>query len=236
MIKCLFLVEGPYDLLRLSLLKSLFDENKLEIIPLEGDKLTTTNYIKDYRSTITAYLSKLSTYSLEDFDFLAQICDTDGCFIDKPLIVSNPALSKIKYYRDHIEAIEVNTKVCSDEHKRNNINALLKSGEIELFYNSCNIDDAFDGIINPSKKQKSSLAIAMYNKYKEDLFAFIDLIFASDKSGSESYEESWNYIQSGTNSLSQTTNLKFFLINHISELKEEYREYVLKLINNNKSE
>ena len=48
MIKCLFLVEGPYDLLRLSLLKGLFDENKLEIVPLAGDKLTTSNYFKKY--------------------------------------------------------------------------------------------------------------------------------------------------------------------------------------------
>lgn len=236
MVKCLFLVEGPYDLQRLSLLKSLFDENKLEIIPLEGDKLTSINYFEDYRTIVTAFLSKLSTYSFEDFDFLAQICDTDGCFVERSSIVHNHALSKIKYYRDRIEAIDVNTKVCSNEYKRNSIKALLKSGEVELFYNSCNIDDAFDGIINPSRKQKSSLAIAMYNKYKSDLYAFIDLIFVSDKSGSESYEDSWNYIQSGTNSLSQTSNLKFFLINHISELKEEYKEYVLKLINNNKSE
>ena len=42
--KCLFLVEGPYDKLRLSLLEQLFDTNKLIIIPFETDKLTKKNY------------------------------------------------------------------------------------------------------------------------------------------------------------------------------------------------
>lgn len=233
MIKCLFLVEGPYDLQRLSLLKGLFDENKLEIIPLEGDKLTNKDYISNYRSIISGYLNKISTHSLDDFDLLAQICDTDGCFIDKTFIHPNSLIRKIKYYRNHVETIDVNSKITRDEHKRNNINSLLNNGEIELYYNSCNIDDAFDGVINPSKKQKGSLAIEMYNKYKDNLSDFIDLIFASDKTGSISYQNSWDIIKSGFNSLSQTSNLKYFLINHINELKEEYKKYVLSLINEN---
>ena len=68
MIKCLFLVEGPYDLLRLSLLKGLFDENKLEIVPLAGDKLTTSGYFKKYEEVIRHFLNVESTYSYEDFE------------------------------------------------------------------------------------------------------------------------------------------------------------------------
>lgn len=226
MTKCLFLVEGPYDLQRLSLLKSLFDENKLEIIPLEGDKLTDKDYISKYRQTITFYLSKESTHSFDEFDFLAQICDTDGCYVDKAHIIKNDLKPKIVYNRTHIELREVDSKISIDENKRNNIEALLKSREIELFYNSCNIDDAFDGIMNPSRRQKANLAINMYNTYKDDLFGFVDLIFNGDKSNAKTFSESWEFIQQGTNSLLQTSNLKFFLLNHIDELKEEHIKYI----------
>ena len=230
MVKCLFLVEGPYDLQRLSLLKGLFDENKLEIVPLEGDKLTTKDYSQNYRETISFHLNRESTHSFEEFDFLAQICDTDGCYIDKSLLIQKSEITKIKYYRTHVDIKEVDPKAIKDEYKRNNICALLSSGEIELFYNSCNIDDAFDGCLNPTKKQKGNLAINMYNKYKDDLFGFIDLLFESDKSNTITYSDSWLFIQQGTNSLLSSSNLKYFLINHIDDLKEEYKLYVLNKI------
>ena len=44
--KCLFLVEGPYDKLRLSLLEDLFDPNKLVIIPFNCDKLQKKEYFR----------------------------------------------------------------------------------------------------------------------------------------------------------------------------------------------
>lgn len=228
MIKCLFLVEGPYDLQRLALLKILFDEKKLEIVPLKGDKLTTNGYAKKHKSIIKEFLNKESTHSYEDFDLFAQICDTDGCFINDSLIQLNLSLSKIQYSRDHIESNDVDAIVRRNKTKRNNINELLSSKKIELYYNSCNIDDVFNEKLNPNKKQKQKLAVEMYNQYSEDLFGFIDAIFQADHSGSSTHIDSWNYIKIGCNSLQATSNLKFFLINHIDDLKQEYREYITK--------
>ena len=228
MIKCLFLVEGPYDLLRLSLLKGLFDENKLEIVPLAGDKLTTNSYFKKYEEVIRHFLNVESTHSYEDFDLFAQICDTDGCFISDEAIVENLDNAKIKYFRDRVEINDIDSIIRRNKTKRDNINALLKSGKIELFYNSCNIDDVFDGKLNPRNKQKKRLAVDMYNKYSTDLPGFIDLLFNSDYSGASNHKESWDYIKIGQNSLSPTTNLKFFLINHIDDLKNEFKDYIAK--------
>ena len=228
MTRCLFLVEGPYDLLRLSLLKGLFDENKLEIVPLAGDKLTTNDYCEKYEEVIKHFLSVESTHSFEDFDLFAQICDTDGCFVADDTIVENLENTKIKYFRDRVEINDVDSIIRRNKTKRDNINALLKSGKIELFYNSCNIDDVFDGKLNPKNKHKKRLAVDMFNRYSTDLKGFIDLIFYSDHSGSASHKESWDYIKIGKNSLSATTNLKFFLINHIDDLKDEYKDYIAK--------
>lgn len=225
--KCLFLVEGPYDLQRLALLKLVFDSNKLEIVPLAGDKLTTKNYYKDYKSIITFYLTKESTHLYEDFDFFAQICDTDGCFIDDELLLESKAISSIKYYRNYIEVSNVGSKRSQNAIKVENIISLLAAKDIELYYNSCNIDDAFNNMQNPSKKQKKQLAISMYGTYKDNLRGFIDLLFASDRSNTKSFNESWNYIKSGTNSLSSTSNLKFFLLRHLDDLKDEFRAYIL---------
>lgn len=226
MIKCLFLVEGPYDLLRLSLLKRIFDESKLEIVPLEGDKLTDSSYSRNFGSIIKKYLQKVSTHDIKDFDLLAQICDMDGCYIDDSLVKENSTIKDIKYYRDHIDAKDAIEKVKLNEVKRKNIDGFLKNGKIELYYNSTNIDDVYDNNQNPSKKQKKSFAIQMYQRYEKNLKGFIDAIFHADKSHTKDFEESWSYITFGVNSLNSTSNLKYFLIKHINELKSEYKFYV----------
>lgn len=224
--RCLFLVEGPYDMQRLTLLKSVFDERRLEIFALSGDKLTTKDYYINYASIIKQCLDRESTYSYEDFDFIAQVCDTDGCFIPDNLIYQNEESEKIHYFRDHIEVKEAESKIVIDKNKRENIERLLKNKEIELFYNSCNIDDAFNKTPNPSRLQKRSFALTMYNKYRENLEGFIDLMFEVDTSNTTSYQESWDYIKKGINSLQPTSNLKYFLINHMDDLKEPYKELV----------
>lgn len=230
MIKCLFLVEGPYDLLRLSLLKKIFDDNKLEIVPLEGDKLTDSSYLRNFNSIIKKYLQKVSTHDIKDFDLLAQICDTDGCYIDDRLVNEDSTIKNIKYYRDHVDAKDAIEKIKFNAIKRKNINGFLTNGKIELFYNSTNIDDVYDGNQNPTKKQKASLAINMYKKYEKNLKGFIDAIFNADKSHTKDFRESWTYVTFGVNSLQSTSNLKYFLIKHINELKPEYKLYVTEKI------
>lgn len=57
MIKCLLLVEGPFDRLRLSILKDLFDENKLVLIPFDCDKLSEIDFCINFKEDIKNILS-----------------------------------------------------------------------------------------------------------------------------------------------------------------------------------
>ena len=47
--KCLILVEGPFDKLRLDCLLDLFKEDKIVILPLGGDLLTSKNYYRNHK-------------------------------------------------------------------------------------------------------------------------------------------------------------------------------------------
>ncbi len=66
----------------------------------------------------------------------------------------------------------------------------------------------------------------MYTKYKKDLFGYIDLIFENERLNSSDYLDSWKLIETDMNSLKNTTNLKYFLLNHFSDMKEEYQKIV----------
>ena len=100
MIKCLFLVEGPYDKQRLILLENLFDKAKLEIFPFGCDMLSEKDYYKNYIEEIKAMLSKEKTFKIDDFNTIVQVCDLDGCFIKDEYIIENKEISKIKYNKD----------------------------------------------------------------------------------------------------------------------------------------
>ncbi len=228
--KCLFLVEGPYDKLRLSLIENLFDSSKLVIIPFETDKLQQSNYYLDIQNEIKAILSKEKTHDIDDFDCIVQVCDTDGCFIDSSKILENSSLKHTSYFDDHIETLNLKSFLAHHSYKIENINNILSDNNIDLYYNSTNIDHAFDGIRNPSKIQKKNLALKMYNKYKDDLEGFVTLLFDCLSSDDTDYIGTWNYIKKDDNSLSRASNLFVFLIKNYDDLKDEVKIIIKKLI------
>ena len=127
MIKCLFLVEGPYDKQRLILLENLFDKAKLEIFPFGCDMLSEKDYYKNYIEEIKAMLSKEKTFKIEDFNYIIQVCDLDGCFIKDEYVIENKEISKIKYNKDSIEAIDRDKIIERNHIKVDNINMLLNN-------------------------------------------------------------------------------------------------------------
>ena len=229
MIKCLFLVEGPYDKQRLILLENLFDKAKLEIFPFGCDMLSEKDYYKNYIEEIKAMLSKEKTFKIEDFNYIIQVCDLDGCFIKDEYVIENKEISKIKYNKDSIEAIDRDKIIERNHIKVDNINMLLNNKEIYLFYNSTNIDHVFDNIQNPSKSQKKKYAINMYNKYKNDDIPFLEKLYDVNTLKSNSYDDSWDDAKNGFNSLALNSNLIFFIEMFQDNLKEEIKNKYLEL-------
>lgn len=226
---CLMLVEGPFDRQRLSVLSELFDKDKLVLIPFGTDVLQIKDYYKEYRTRINSILSKEKTHELTDFAEIVQVCDTDGCFISDDKIFENNEISKIVYGVDTILVRDKTSIINAHKNKRENINQILESKEIILFYNSTNVDHAFDNIQNPSNFEKRTKSMDMFSKYKNDGFKLLEILveLCPDL---HSYENTWNYIKEGNNSLKRSSNILHFVIKHFDELKEIYQIRLRKLI------
>lgn len=232
MIKCLFLVEGPYDKQRLTLLGNLFDKAKLEIFPFGCDMLSERNYYKNYIEEIKIMLSKEKTFKIDDFNYIIQVCDLDGCFIEEKYIIENKDINKIAYNEQSIEAIDRESIINRNRIKVENIEKLLDSKTIYLYYNSTNIDHVFDDIQNPTDKQKKNCAINMYNTYKNREILFLEKIYSVNKLKSKDYKMSWDDARKGFNSLAQNSNLIFFIDRFKEELKDEIKEKYMKMVKN----
>ena len=229
MIKCLFLVEGPYDKQRLTLLANLFDKAKLEIFPFGCDMLSEKDYYKNYIEEIKAMLSKEKTFKIDDFNTIVQVCDLDACFIKDEYIFENKDINKIRYNENSVEAIDRGSIIERNQRKRKKINELLDNDDIYLFYNSTNIDHVFDNVQNPSKNQKKNYAINMYNKYKDNEILFLEKLFSVNTLKSKSYIDSWEDAKEGFNSLVSNSNLIFFIDMFKDCLKEEVKKRYLEL-------
>lgn len=224
--RCIFLVEGPTDKQRFSVLQKLFKENELVIIPFNTDVLTQKAYSKKYKSLIKEALNKEKTYEYSDFDEIVQIIDTDGCFLSDKLIQTDHSISNIKYTNDSI--ICSNTKALRKqrENKRNNISTILEDGEIKLYYVSTNAEHAFDNKQNASNQEKRQLALKMYANYANNVGALLEKL-QSIAPEVKTYEESWLFIKQDNNSLMPYSNIIFWVIDNIDYMKEEYRGFIL---------
>ena len=222
---CLMLVEGPFDRQRLSLLSGLFDSTKLVIIPFGTDTLTSKNYYLNFNEKIDSVLHKEKTYDRADFSEFVQICDTDGCFIDETYIKENPLIPHVQYLDKSIEVVELSGLLQPRRNKQENINKLLESNEIRLFYNSTNIDHVFDNLRNPTNRQKSSSALKMYIKYSDNRKEFLKALIEVCPVTSD-YKESWTYVKTGFNSLKRCSNISFFVLEHFDDLLDEYKNFL----------
>ena len=214
---------------RLSVLSSLFDEDKLVLIPFGTDVLQIKSYFDDYESRIKSILSKEKTHEFSDFDEIVQVCDTDGCFIRDVDVVEDTSIRKIVYKTNKIIVKDRNNVLLARTNKRENIEQLLLEGKIDLYYNSTNIDHVFDNLQNPSSSDKKQKSMDMYNKYKSDGLGLLEVLVQLCPDNS-SYERSWNYIKQDHHSLERATNIIHFVIKHSDSLKAEYKQRLSKLI------
>ena len=223
--RCLFLVEGPTDRQRFSVLQNLFDKSDLVIIPFQTDVLTKKTYSNRYKTHIRETLNKEKIYSFEDFDEIIQIVDTDGCFLSDSLIKVDHSVSNIKYMVDSIICPDIGPLLKQRENKRNNITAILSKGEIKLYYVSTNAEHAFDGRQNASTSEKKALALKMYRNYSNNLGALIEKL-KSVTPDVNTFENSWSFIMKDNNSLLSYSNIIFWLIDNLEYMKEEFKELV----------
>ena len=100
-------------------------------------------------------------------------------------------------------------------------NANILDVKYGFYYMSSCLDHVLYDKTNLSGKQKRIEADSFNEKYREDVDAFIDFICNSDFSVQGSYEETWDYIKHGTNSLKRHTNLRLAIEEYKNDEKAE---------------
>ena len=229
MSRCLLACEGPFDKLIYDLLKGIFDENKLEIIPMEGTFLDDPSFSKDPNSLMKKVLDKERTYSIDDFDEIVYLFDTDGMFLDDECVILDSTTKRTQYSLNEIRCSDPKNIKVRNKNRRKNVSDILKVGTTFIYYNSRNLEHAFDpkNIKPMTNSQKSAFALRIATRYSGDLQSFIKHIRDMNKSGTDDYAGTWDYVKRGENSLSSCSNLYLFLKKNYDSIKEEYKHLLL---------
>ena len=230
--RCLLVCEGPFDELIFSILKEVFDESLFEIKPLCRCCVDTPDLKNNAESLVGEILSKEKGYKREDFDEICFLIDSDGIYVSDDQIIENEGLSSTKYKSSSIECPDKKSIVTRNNIRKANISDLLSGRNYWIFYNSRNLEHAFDSSLSGSLRDstKKRFALDTMTIYSEDIEAFIRKLKSMNKSNTSNIFKSWDYIKAGCNSLSSTSNMFIFLIMHFYALKDKYKDLVKELL------
>lgn len=230
--RCLLICEGPCDELIFSILKEVFDESLLEVKPLHRCCADTPNLKRRAESLVKEILSKEHGYLRKDFSEVCFLIDSDGIYTPDSQIIENKAISTTKYKDTSIECPDKKPLVARNNGRKANISDLLNGRKYWIFYNSRNLEHAFDSSLSGhlNDRIKKKFALKTLSDFCGKGEEFIRKLDSMNKSNSTNIFKSWEYLKTGNNSLSSTSNMFVFLVMHFYALKDEYKKLVLGLI------
>lgn len=169
------------------------------------------NIIQDFRKTSGPY----SNIRVSDIQEVVQITDTDGTFIPKYSVIRDDEYVYATYFDNCIKINNVDGIVGRNRRKADIIRRLLQVKQIggipySLYYVSCNMDHVLfnDGNLSREAKKNKSKEFAL--TCRKDPGYLSQSLFKSGIMANGSYEESWEEIQGGLNSLGRYTNFNLF--------------------------
>lgn len=230
--RCLLICEGPFDELVFSTLKDIFDDSLLEIKPLCRCCADTPNLKDNVDKLAYEILSREHGYALEDFDEICFLIDADGVYTPNESIFENNELSSTNYKTSSIECPDKKSLIARNMRRSKNVSELLDGRKYWIFYNSRNLEHAFNESCGGhlSDKFKKRFALEIFQYYASNKRDFIEKLYSMNKSNTTNIRESWNYLQLKCNSLASSSNMFVFIAMHYSALKEEYKNIVLECI------
>lgn len=162
----------------------------------------------------------------KDIAEIIQIVDTDGAYIPEEAYKENGKIDKPIYKTNGIVCRSKKDLLNTHKIKCKNLDILSSLTEMKVerkvipyrvYYFSSNLDHFLHNDANLKDSLKEDQAFDFSDKYDGNLKGFVDYFLNNDYSNWSSYEESWEYIKKGLNSLSRHTNLNLL----INELWEE---------------
>ena len=171
-----------------------------------------------------------------DIREIIHIVDLDGAFIPSESVVSlknGNGKDRIRYTEDFIETEDVTAIVDRNKRKSNNIRRLIEMNEIvirpkngrntkkvnySVYYFSCNMDHVMHKKLNLSPQEKVQMAddYSVTYSYSPDIFVKT-INDGAKKVSNMNYQESWNYVMNGTESLKRHTNLNLLIDRFLKE-------------------
>ncbi|MCF8070651.1 MAG: hypothetical protein K9L30_18880 [Desulfobacterales bacterium] len=162
------------------------------------------------------------------FQFI--VVNTDGCFVNDDKIIINSTQRKQTFYA--LESINVIDKKQQDQiiernHKRslnikgiNCISSIISNRyKYQLYYFSRNLEHVIFNEPNPEDEYKcdniEEFLINLTEPIEQYLIKFLPDISKNDYCGK--YQQSWSFIEKGTNSLKRFTNVPL-LITFLNEI------------------
>lgn len=226
----LFIVEGINDKTCLeSVLGKIIDSNEVRFQITEGD-ITSQNGIDEFKirneigKIVKSFKDKYHL-SPEHFMEVVHIIDTDGAFIDDKSIIYAD-VEEPQYFDDGIKTKNIDNIVSRNHRKRAiiermlKISSVLKSVPYSVFYFSSNMDHVLHGKANMDQNEKNDYADAFDDRFADDPDGFLELMCESAFAVNGTYEESWEYIKAGNNSVCQHSNFSVYLERYRSVLRK----------------
>lgn len=212
----IFIVEGVTDKDSLEAILSELYEGRNIVFSIVGGDLTA-----DYASQTINIDRKLVSYIKfamdrdkflkSDIDRIVHIVDTDGAYIPHENIISSNTIKYI-YTNTNILSKNVEQVISRNERKKQILNKLSSKQNIftsipyNVYYMSCNLEHVLHNIQNADDIEKKNLAKDFEDKYFDNPNEFIKFISQSDFTVKGNYQETWEFIKNGTNSLNRYTN------------------------------
>ncbi|MDF2820434.1 MAG: hypothetical protein K0R15_875 [Clostridiales bacterium] len=218
----LFIVEGITDEISLSLVLSKIIEGdkivKFKVI--NGDITTKTgsnpsNILNKITKIISEFIAR-DVYEKKDILQVVHLVDTDGAFINDNSIVQKD-IKFTDYDTQYIFTKNVENIRNRNEQKAGNLNKLIETDTVytnlpyRTYFFSTNLEHVLHNNQEVIDHEKSEYSQMFENKFVKNPYSFIDFFNNPEFAVSGDYNETWNFIQQGTNSLNRYSNFHLYL-------------------------
>jgi hypothetical protein len=212
----IFIAEGPTDEDTLSpVLKKIFHNEEVRFHIVHGDM--TSNWAVSVNNAMKTVYQHVETerqrygYHKNDILKVIHLVDIDGVFIP-PDKVTQQKVRDIQYYDDRVEASNPKRVQERNERKSGILNRLSETGKVgtipyQVYYFSRNLEHVFhDRTGNLTDEEKVTFADTFADHYLTNPSEFITFLSESDFTVPGDYNDTWEFIRQGLNSLHRHSN------------------------------
>lgn len=218
----LFIVEGINDKTSLALCMNQFLDKNTVLFEITDGDITTQygNSSEDIAPKIGNIVKRFSGKIFKQKDYLevVHLVDMDGAYIPDENIFEGTK-EKNQYMEESIETAKVKMTIDRNHQKQEilyrmiNLSKVWVSIPYSVYYFSCNMDHVLHNRANLSKEDKDKLATEFENKFYNRPQDFADFFNSDEFAVKGTYDETWQFIRAGTNSLKRYSNFILYLKN-----------------------